>query len=231
MTVVRVMTVAAGPGWRRWRRCELRDVALAPAGVRLADGVDLRVTAGRLVVVRGPSGSGKTSLLRVLLGLERPASGAVSMTGVDLAGLDRRGLADLRRQYCAVSGQQTHLAETLDVAGNLALACTVRGLTPAPGLAEDLVRRLGLSAALGRPVRVLSGGERQRVALARVMVVQPRLAVLDEPTSQLDEAGAESITALLRGLADGGVAVVVASHDPAVVAAADEVLDLGLGPG
>ncbi len=205
---------------------ELRDVVLAPAGVTLASGVGLTLRAGRLLVVRGPSGSGKTSLLRVLLGLERPAAGAVSMVGVDLAGLDRGGLADLRRRVCAVSGQQTHLAETLDAAGNLALARAVRGLSPEVSLVEELLHRLGLAAAVGRPVRVLSGGERQRVALGRVMVVRPRLAVLDEPTSQLDEAGAESITAVLRRVADDGVAVVVASHDPAVLAAADEVLDL-----
>jgi len=205
---------------------ELRGVGLAPAGVTLVSGVDVHVDMGRLLVVRGPSGSGKTSLLRVLLGLERPASGSARLLGVDLAGLDRAGLADLRRRHCAVSGQQTHLAETLDAAANLALARTVRGLPPDPDLVDQVVRRLGLAAAVGRPVRVLSGGERQRVALARVLVVRPRLAVLDEPTSQLDEAGAESITAVLRGLADGGVAVVVASHDQAVVAAADQVLDL-----
>jgi energy-coupling factor transport system ATP-binding protein len=206
---------------------ELRAVDLAPAGFALASGVGLTLRAGMLLVVRGPSGSGKTSLLRVLLGLERPASGSVSMVGVDLAGLDRRGLADLRRRHCAVSGQQTHLAETLHAAGNLALARTVRGLPPEAGLVDELLHRLGLAAAVGRPVRVLSGGERQRVALGRVMVVRPQLAVLDEPTSQLDEAGAESITAVLRALADRGVGVVVASHDPAIVAAADEVLDLG----
>jgi ABC-type lipoprotein export system ATPase subunit len=183
-------------------------------------GFDLTVRAGRLLVVRGRSGAGKSTLLRLLVGLERPDSGTVRLAGRDLADLDRAGLAALRRDLAAVVGQDVQLADTVDPAGNLDLARAVRGL-PADRLAE-----LGLTPLAGRQVRMLSGGERARVAVARALAVRPALLVLDEPSAQLDEASAEEVAGVLQRAARGGVAVVVASHDPVLVAVADEVLDV-----
>jgi energy-coupling factor transporter ATP-binding protein EcfA2 len=77
-----------------------------------------------------------------------------------------------------------------------------------------------------RPVRVLSGGERQRVSVARVLAVQPTIAVLDEPTSQQDEANAEQVMGVLVAAARSGLAVIAATHDPVLVAAADAVVTL-----
>jgi len=183
--------------------------------------------AGELTVLRGPSGAGKSTLLRVLLGLERPDSGTATLDHADLAGLDRAALAALRRRVAAYAGQDVQLAETVDGATNLDLARTVRGLAHDPALVAELLERLDLGALARRQVRLLSGGERQRVAVARALAVTPRLLVCDEPTSQLDEASAQRMAAVLRGAAHGGAAVVVATHDPVVVADADQVLDLG----
>jgi ABC-type lipoprotein export system ATPase subunit len=185
------------------------------------------LAAGTLTVVRGPSGSGKTTLLRVLAGLERPDEGTVVIGGTNLVGLDRAGLAGLRRRYAAVAGQGTALVETLDVVGNLELVRQARGLPDGAGGQAAWVDRLGLSGVRHRPVRVLSGGERQRVAVARVLAVAPALAILDEPTSQQDEANAERIVAALVAAARAGAAVVAATHDPVLVAAADQILTLG----
>jgi ABC-type lipoprotein export system ATPase subunit len=189
-------------------------------------GLDVDVLAGRLLVVRGRSGAGKSTLLRILLGLERSDAGTVHVDGVDLATLDRNGLADLRRRCVSMTGQDVHLAETVDIATNLELARAVRGLVDDPALLAATVESLRLTPLLGREVRLLSGGERQRASVARSLVVQPRLVVLDEPTSQLDEASAEGLVAVLVRVAAEGTAVVVASHDPVVVDAADAVLDL-----
>jgi ABC-type lipoprotein export system ATPase subunit len=189
-------------------------------------GVDLDVPAARLTVVRGRSGTGKSTLLRLLTGLDRPDAGTITVDGVDLAGLDRSGLAALRRRTCAVVGQDVHLAETDTTLANLELARALRGLPPDVTVTHRWLDALGLSGLAHREVRLLSGGERQRIAVARALVVAPRLVVLDEPTSQLDEASAERLAGVLVEAAVGGAAVVVASHDPVLVAAADTVVDL-----
>jgi ABC-type lipoprotein export system ATPase subunit len=189
-------------------------------------GLDLDVPAAALTVVRGRSGAGKSTLLRVLVGLERPDAGRVELGGVDLGGLDRAGLARARREQAAVVGQSVHLAETSDAMRNLEVARAVRGLPADPQ--GDLARldALDLLPLRDRPVRLLSGGERQRVAVARALCVGARLVVLDEPSSQLDEASAERLARVLVAAARAGAGVLVASHDPVLVDAADQVVDL-----
>lgn len=204
----------------------LTDVTVDRGGRRVLDKRSLRVCPGALTVVRGRSGSGKTTLLRLLAGLDRPDTGAVVVTGIDLATLDRAGLADLRRAHLAVAGQGAALLESLDVTANLEMARQVRGLAPESPDVGGWIDALGLGPLRDRPVRVLSGGERQRVSLGRVLAVAPTIAIVDEPTSQQDEANAERLVAVLSAAAARGIAVVAATHDPVLVAAADDVLDL-----
>ncbi len=205
----------------------LDRVSVDRDGRRVLDSVDMSLRAGSLTVVQGRSGSGKTTLLRILCGLERPDTGSVRVAGTDLAGLDRAGLAALRRRNLGVAGQSAALLETMDVDENLDLVRLARRL-PADGAAvREWIGALGLAAVRRRPVRVLSGGERQRVAVARVLVAEPRIAVVDEPTSRQDEAHAELVVAALVAAARRGVAVVAATHDPVLIAAADAVVMLG----
>jgi len=112
------------------------------------------------------------------------------------------------------------------VTANLEMARQVRGLAPESPDVAGWIEALGLGPLRDRAVRVLSGGERQRVGLGRVLAVAPSIAVVDEPTSQQDEANAERLVAVLAAAAARGIAVVAATHDPVLVAAADEVLDL-----
>jgi len=219
----------AGPG--------TGEVVAALRGVRrrlgdrvVLDGVDADAVTGRLLVVRGPSGSGKSTLLRLLLGLDRPDEGTVTLGGTPLAGLDRAGTAAVRRRVAAVVGQDARPEDTLDAVANLELARAVRGLPPDPDGDRRHLADLDLTPLAHREVRLLSGGERQRVAVARALATGARLLVLDEPSSQLDEAGAERLAAVLIAAARGGAAVVVTSHDPTLVAAADDVLELGARP-
>jgi ABC-type lipoprotein export system ATPase subunit len=202
----------------------LDAVTVAYADVPVLDRVDLDVRAGRMLLVTGRSGSGKSTLLRVLTGMAAVDSGTVTLLGADLAALSRDGRAGVRRQGVAVAAQGGALIDTLDAVGNLALARAARGLPEDRDRLLEQLASLGLAAQAHRPVGSLSGGERQRVSVARTLVVDPVLAVLDEPTSQLDEANAELVAAALGTAADGGVAVVVASHDPVLQAAADAVV-------
>ncbi len=205
----------------------LRGVDVAYDGVPVLTGFDLDVRTGTLTVVSGRSGSGKSTLLRALVGLAPVDGGEVELLDRPLAGLGRDERAAVRRSGVAVVTQGGSLVETLHVRDNLELARVARGLPVDDALTDDLCARLGLTALANRPVLSLSGGERQRVALARALAVEPVLAVLDEPSSQLDESGAEVVARVLSEAAGRGVALLVASHDPVLLGAADVVVDLG----
>jgi ABC-type lipoprotein export system ATPase subunit len=204
----------------------LDSVSIDYSGTPVLDDVRLDVHAGTLTVVSGRSGSGKSTLLRALTGLAPVGSGEVTLLGQRLATLGRDARAAVRRSGVAVASQGGSLVETMHVRDNLELARTARGLPVDGVLVDALCDGLGLTPLGHRTVSSLSGGERQRVAVARCLVVEPVLAVLDEPTSQLDEANAEVVARTLVEAARRGVAIVVASHDPVLLAAADDLVDL-----
>ncbi len=191
--------------------------------------VSLDLAGGALTVLCGRSGSGKTTILRTLAGLEVPSAGTVTVLGEQVAG-DRTARAIQRRTRVAFAMQGGGLAEALDADANVALGRSLRGLEPAPDRAAELFAALHLQPVLGRPVRDLSGGERQRVAIARALGAEVPLVLLDEPTSQLDEANAERVAALLRAEAATGTAIVCATHDPVLIDAAERVVEIAREP-
>ena len=191
------------------------------------DGMSVETRTGRLTVVHGRSGSGKSTLLRMLAGLDRPDSGDVVVGGTLLAGLDRDALARVRREHVAYSAQTVHLTEASTVLDNVEAGRQVRGLPTDDDLVDRWLEALGLTGLAHREVAALSGGERARVAVARALVSERSLVLLDEPTAQLDEANAERLAAALVEAARGGACVVVATHDPVLVAAADDAVPVG----
>jgi ABC-type lipoprotein export system ATPase subunit len=207
-------------------QAELRGIGVRFGERVVFDGFAARIDAGALTVVRGRSGAGKSTLLRLLLGLTDPDCGTVVLGGRELGPLRRPARADARRALVGVTTQSGALAEPLDTWENLALARAARGLPHDEAPARALVAALGLDAVSRRAVRLLSGGERQRVAIARSLVTQRPLVVLDEPTSQQDEAHAELLTGVLLAAARAGTAVVCATHDPVLAAAADHTIAL-----
>ncbi|SMH50440.1 putative ABC transport system ATP-binding protein [Rathayibacter oskolensis] len=209
---------------------DLHRVFPTPAGdVVGCAGVSLSVAEGELVVVRGASGAGKTTLLSMLATVDRPTSGRVLIEGADVAGLDERRLAELRRSALGIVFQDFALLEDLTARENVEMP--LRLLQTEQEERDRRVEEALVAVALDehgdqRPDQ-LSGGQRQRVAIARALVARPRLLIADEPTAQLDSATATRvIDLLLASVRSGSLAAVVATHDPAVADRADRVLTL-----
>lgn len=186
------------------------------------------VNAGEFVAVMGPSGSGKSTLLGILGGLDSGFSGTVRLGGASLADLDRESLARLRRRQLGFVFQDFNLVPALTCLENVALPLELDGTPPreANDHARRAIQRVGLPDLADRYLHQISGGQRQRVAIARGIVGDRRLILADEPTGALDSATGDEVMALLRGLADEGVAVVLVTHEARHASWADRVLFL-----
>jgi len=208
---------------------ELAAVSKRYGARSLFEGFDAHFRRGLLTAVTGRSGSGKSTLLAMLAGLERPDSGEVRVLERPLSDLDRAGLAAVRRGPVAYVGQEPGLVGFLSAQENVAFTLALRGVSPdvAAGHAREALVEVGLEARMGQRTARLSAGERQRVAIARALATGADLVLVDEPTSRLDQANAERVSALLAGAAARrSLAVVCATHDPLLIECATETIPL-----
>jgi lipoprotein-releasing system ATP-binding protein len=195
-------------------------------------GVDLRVAAGETVVVVGASGTGKSTLLHILGALDRPTGGRVRIGDRWLDELSARELALVRNREVGFVFQMHHLLAEFSARENVMLPLLARGDSTAAARrrAEELLQGVGLADRLEHPPVKLSGGEQQRVAVARALVGDPSLVLMDEPTGNLDPGTAERVLDLVFDLAGrDGASFVIVTHDARLAARADRALALSGG--
>jgi zinc transport system ATP-binding protein len=184
-------------------------------GQRVLEDVDLRIEEGEFVAVAGPNGGGKTTLLRVVLGLERPSAGSARLFGEPAHRFSRRSLLGYLAQRAELGGDAPTTVREVVSAGRLA----ARGLfgplrRDDRDLVNDAIARVGLGRVADVPVRTLSGGMQQRAFIAKALAGGPSLLVLDEPTTGVDAESQESLAALLDALhSDLGVTILYVSHE------------------
>ncbi len=197
-------------------RLTAHDLACVRGGRKVFAGVSFDLAGGDVMLVTGPNGAGKSSLLRIVAGLLRPASGRLSLEG----GAKEASIAE-QSHYV---GHQDALKTTLSVAENLAF------WTAFLGRGDDVMAALtafDLAPLAHLPAAYLSAGQRKRLSLARLAAVKRPIWLLDEPLSALDHASQSRLVELMRHHRDRGGLAIVASHGPIGLAAA---LELRLGP-
>lgn len=207
---------------------EVRDLRKSYLGaehdVPALDGVDAVFPRGSVTAVVGPSGSGKSTLLRLLACLDKPDGGVIVIDGADVTSAGSKVRREVRRRSVGYVFQQPshNLLDYLTAVEQVALAVRIRdtGDTSPAGLLE----RLGLGPRADHRAHQLSGGEQQRLALACAVAGSPALLIADEPTAQLDHDAGRLVLDALLSLRDEGTGIVVSSHDPVVMEAADHVL-------
>ncbi|TQK27974.1 amino acid ABC transporter ATP-binding protein [Arthrobacter sp. SLBN-53] len=195
---------------------EISDLRLSFGDHEVLHGVSCRVAPREVVCIIGASGSGKSTLLRCMNGLERPTHGSVVVNGHALGPRDKRtDLAIVRRDVGMVF-QHFNLFPHMTAAQNISLApqrvlgCDRKEATQR---AHTLLERVGLAGKADSYPDSLSGGQAQRVAIARALAMQPKVMLFDEPTSALDPEIVGEVLAVMKGLAQDGMTMVVVTHE------------------
>jgi lipoprotein-releasing system ATP-binding protein len=187
--------------------------------IEVLKGIDLTILPGEMLAIEGASGAGKSTLLHILGALDRATEGKVLFQGMDLLKRSEAELAEIRNRHIGFVFQFHHLLPEFSAAENIMMPALIRGMKPreARKKAEGILEQLGLGDRMVHKPGELSGGEQQRVAVARALMLDPRIILADEPTGNLDtKTGEEVHNRLVQINRDLGITIVVVTHNPAL---------------
>ena len=178
------------------------------------DNITFAIQENSTMAIVGPSGSGKTTLLGLCAGLDIPSSGVVSLMDIKLNSLDEDDRAYVRNRHVGFVFQNFQLLSTLTALENVMIPLELRGDKNIANKARALMERVGLGERMDHYPSQLSGGEQQRVAIARAFISSPKILFADEPTGNLDEETASTITKLLFDMnKEEGTTLVLVTHN------------------
>jgi zinc transport system ATP-binding protein len=195
---------------------ELDDVSFRyERGEVVLSGVSLDVEPGEFVAIAGPNGGGKTTLLRVVLGLERPTAGRALLFGEPATSFSRRRLLGYLPQRAQLGVEAPATVREVVAAGRVAASRLVGPMRRRDReLVDEAIERVGLAARADAPVRTLSGGMQQRAFIAKALAAEPSLLALDEPTTGVDAESQDALGELLAHLhSELGVTILYVSHE------------------
>jgi len=210
----------------------VREYSQGEISIPVLSGVNLSVGDGEKVAIVGASGSGKTTLLNLLGGLDDPDKGRISVNGKSWTNLSASERAIWRNQHIGFVYQFHHLLNEFSALENVALPLLIGdcSVNKSRQQATSLLERVGLGHRLNHTPAELSGGERQRVAVARALVNEPSVVLMDEPTGNLDPITAKTMLELLIDLNQSlGIAFVLVTHDDNIAQQMDRTVILEMG--
>jgi putative ABC transport system ATP-binding protein len=178
-------------------------------------GVSLAIAQGEFVAIMGTSGSGKSTLMNLIGCLDRPTGGQYLLAGHLVSTLDRNALAAIRNRFIGFIFQSFNLLPRASALENVELPMLYAGIPSGERRrrARETLMQVGLGRRLEHRPNQLSGGQQQRVAIARSLVMNPRIILADEPTGNLDSRSSAEIMALIQTLSESGITVVLVTHE------------------
>lgn len=195
--------------------------------VNAVDDVSFSLERGEFVAVVGPSGSGKSTLLHLIGGVDRPNDGKIYIEGTDISNYNSKELALFRRRKVGIVYQFYNLIPNLTVKHNIELPLTLDGRRVNEKLFDDIVNKLGISKKLNNFPSELSGGQNQRVAIARSLIYEPSLLLLDEPTGNLDRKNSNEIIEILKYFNHtSNQTIILVTHDESVALESDRIITI-----
>lgn len=215
---------------------EMRDITkiyhIGGEEVRALDHATLTIREGEFVAIIGPSGSGKSTLMNIMGCLDTADSGEYLLDGQQIEHYSEDELARIRNRKIGFVFQSFDLLPKMTAQENVELPLIYQGVSAAERRkrSAEVLRRVGLESRAGHKPTELSGGQQQRVALASLLVLQPEIMVIDEPTSQLDPEGTESVFRIIAALKQSGSTIILIEHKIDLVAEyADEIIVVSEG--
>ncbi|KZN46506.1 ABC transporter ATP-binding protein [Pseudoalteromonas luteoviolacea] len=192
------------------------------------NGIDLTVEQGEFVAIMGPSGCGKSTLLSILGLLDAPSSGSYNFDGTEVAAFSEQQMANLRKASIGFVFQSFNLIDELTVFENVALPLQYQNISKSERnqRVEEILKRVAIDHRASHLPQQLSGGQQQRVAVARALVINPKLILADEPTGNLDSTNSQEVMTMLRELNRDGTTVIMVTHSETEGEYADRVIRL-----
>ncbi|MCK1256885.1 ABC transporter ATP-binding protein [Streptococcus uberis] len=193
---------------------------------RALQDVDFKVESGEFIAIMGESGSGKTTLLNILATLEKPTSGSVILNGQDITQIKDKKLAQFRLENLGFVFQEFHLLDSLSIKDNIFLPLVLarKSIKEMESRLQQLAPKLRIQELLEKRPFEISGGQKQRVAIARSLIINPKLLLADEPTAALDYRNSEDLLNLFEDINLDGQTLLMVTHSANAASHAKRVL-------